>query len=98
VASEAPSSCAFFTRDAAVSVNGYEDAVTNRLCPFRSRKSLCGRLPGPGILPVPPAVFLLGEIDRINFIKLDIEGAEFETLKDARESINHFKPKLAVSL
>jgi FkbM family methyltransferase len=41
---------------------------------------------------------MLGDIDRINFIKLDIEGAEFETLKGARESINHFKPKLAVSL
>jgi FkbM family methyltransferase len=41
---------------------------------------------------------MMGEIDRINFIKLDIEGAEFEALKGARESINHFKPKLAVSL
>lgn len=41
---------------------------------------------------------MFGEIDQINFIKLDIEGAEYEALKGARESINHFKPKLAVSL
>jgi FkbM family methyltransferase len=41
---------------------------------------------------------MIGEIDRINFIKLDIEGAEYEALKGARESINHFKPKLAISL
>jgi FkbM family methyltransferase len=41
---------------------------------------------------------MMGEIDKIDFIKLDVEGAEFETLKGARESINHFKPKLAISL
>ncbi|HEY6489576.1 MAG: FkbM family methyltransferase [Terracidiphilus sp.] len=41
---------------------------------------------------------MFGEIDRINFIKLDIEGAEYEALKGARESINRFKPKLAISL
>jgi FkbM family methyltransferase len=39
-----------------------------------------------------------GEIDKIDFIKLDVEGAELESLRGARESIVRFKPKLAVSL
>lgn len=38
------------------------------------------------------------EIPRMNFIKLDVEGAELESLRGARESIRRFKPKLAVSL
>jgi FkbM family methyltransferase len=37
-------------------------------------------------------------IDKIDFIKLDIEGAEMETLLGAQESISRFKPKLAISL
>jgi FkbM family methyltransferase len=38
------------------------------------------------------------EIERISFIKLDVEGAEMATLRGARESIQRFKPKLAISL
>jgi FkbM family methyltransferase len=38
------------------------------------------------------------EIARINFIKLDVEGAEMATLRGAGESIQRFKPKLAISL
>jgi FkbM family methyltransferase len=38
------------------------------------------------------------ELDRIDFIKLDIEGAEMACLRGARESIGRFKPKLAISL
>jgi FkbM family methyltransferase len=38
------------------------------------------------------------EIEKIDFIKLDVEGAEMESLRGARESILRFKPKLAVSL
>jgi len=37
-------------------------------------------------------------VDRIDFIKLDIEGAELAALRGARESIRNFKPKLAISL
>ena len=37
-------------------------------------------------------------IDRIDFIKLDVEGAELAALRGARESIKNFKPKLAISL
>jgi FkbM family methyltransferase len=38
------------------------------------------------------------ELPKMNFIKLDVEGAELESLRGARESIRRFKPKLAVSL
>ncbi len=37
-------------------------------------------------------------IEKVDFIKLDIEGAEFETLKGALETIKKFKPKLAICL
>ncbi|MFT8674497.1 MAG: FkbM family methyltransferase [Acetobacter sp.] len=39
-----------------------------------------------------------GEIEKIDFIKLDVEGAELETLKGAQDSIRRFRPKLAISL
>lgn len=39
-----------------------------------------------------------GTIDKIDFIKLDVEGAELPALRGARESIRNFKPKLAISL
>jgi FkbM family methyltransferase len=38
------------------------------------------------------------EIQRVDFIKLDVEGAELESIQGARESIRRFKPKLAISL
>ncbi len=39
-----------------------------------------------------------GEIPRIDFIKLDVEGAELDSLRGARRSIERFRPKLAISL
>ena len=37
-------------------------------------------------------------IVKINFIKLDVEGAELETLIGAKQSIKRFRPALAISL
>lgn len=37
-------------------------------------------------------------IDRVDFIKLDVEGAELDAVRGARECIQRFKPKLAISL
>jgi len=37
-------------------------------------------------------------IERVDFIKLGVEGAELDVVRGARESIQRFKPKLAISL
>lgn len=39
-----------------------------------------------------------GEIKRVDYIKLDVEGSELAALKGATESLRKLKPKLAVSL
>ncbi len=38
------------------------------------------------------------DIKKVNFIKLDVEGCEMDVLLGAVQSINGFKPKLAISL
>ncbi len=39
-----------------------------------------------------------GVIPKINYIKMDIEGAELSAIKGAQSSIQKFRPKLAISL
>jgi hypothetical protein len=38
------------------------------------------------------------DIAKIDFIKLDVEGAELDSIRGARASILRFKPRLAISL
>lgn len=38
------------------------------------------------------------EIEKIDFIKLDIEGSEMAAIKGAKKSIQRFRPKLAIAL
>ncbi|WP_130471287.1 FkbM family methyltransferase, partial [Candidatus Magnetaquicoccus inordinatus] len=39
-----------------------------------------------------------GTIERVDFIKMDIEGAELAALKGAEQTIRRFRPKLAISV
>ncbi|MCD6569129.1 MAG: FkbM family methyltransferase [Deltaproteobacteria bacterium] len=38
------------------------------------------------------------DLDKVNFIKMDIEGSEMPALRGSAETIQRFKPKLAISI
>jgi len=37
------------------------------------------------------------QIEKLDFVKMDIEGAEIEALKGARESLKKYSPKVAIA-
>ena len=50
------------------------------------------------VVPVRPLDDIVVELglDRVDFIKMDIEGAEREALRGARETIGRFRPRMAI--
>ncbi|HVB49855.1 MAG TPA: FkbM family methyltransferase [Burkholderiales bacterium] len=43
-------------------------------------------------------MFDSGEIEKVDFIKMDIEGAELAALRGAQETLRRFRPRLAISV
>ncbi|MCU0276993.1 MAG: FkbM family methyltransferase [Acidobacteria bacterium] len=52
---------------------------------------------GSGSVPMVPLDRLLGDLDRVTFIKADIEGLELPMLRGASTIIRRFRPKLALT-
>lgn len=44
------------------------------------------------------SLIISGEIQKVDLIKLDVEGAELQALKGAMHTLSTFRPKLAISL
>lgn len=54
-------------------------------------------VPGIALRSIDSAV-ATGEIPRVDFIKMDIEGSELDALKGASAALREWKPRLAISL
>lgn len=76
------------------------DAPPIRLNSYAPGFSSSNAVSNNQILPLRTLGFMVGsgEVERVDFIKLDVEGAEMETLRGAWETIETFRPKMAISL
>jgi FkbM family methyltransferase len=59
------------------------------------RESLIGLSESVKAVKIDTLVEELG-LERVDFIKMDVEGAEVDALLGAKETISQFKPKLAI--
>jgi FkbM family methyltransferase len=60
-----------------------------------------GETGGPGVGPLTLTIDDLAQqqnLTRVDFIKMDIEGAELPALRGATQTIQRYKPKLAISV
>lgn len=60
--------------------------------------SSCIDMDGSIDIPVMPIDSAVDAAERVTMIKMDVEGAELESLKGARETILRNKPKLAICI
>ena len=76
------------------------DAPPIRLNSYNPGFSSSNAMNNHQVLPLRALDFMVqsGDVERVDFIKLDVEGAEMETLYGARETIDIFRPKMALSL
>lgn len=75
---------------------------------WSSRTTLCFNAEGSGAssireggsttIPVVPIDEVIAPVDRVTMIKMDIEGAELESLRGARKTIQRDHPKLAICI
>jgi FkbM family methyltransferase len=69
-----------------------------RLCFSAGRQGGSALDPGGNIMVEVEALDTMNIPEKITFIKMDIEGAELEALKGARNTIRRDRPKLAISV
>ena len=65
---------------------------------FQSRVKVIKQFVGSDLTNSIDYLVQLHELKRVDFIKIDVEGSEFDVLAGAKKTIRKFKPKLLVEL